>query len=371
MDDRERLLVLNLVPEIGSIRLNRLLETFGSLTAVFAASVDQLRQVQGIRLELAERIRSACAQETGLAEEVSAAKRAGCRIVTRLDSDYPEPLRTIPDPPVVLYMKGQWEERDRVAVALVGSRICSVYGQQMTQRLATDLASYGVTVVSGMARGIDAAAHRAALAAGGRTIAVLGGGLASIYPPEHAELAEQIARQGAVCSEYPMLMQPLAQNFPRRNRLVSGLSLGVVVVEAAHKSGALITADCALEQGREVFAVPGPATARNSEGVHGLLRQGARLTTGVDDILEELRLVPELPTGAKFTMPPKPPARNAAPAESDEMDELLAAITNEPCELDALAARSGLPAGACAAQLLRLELEGRIRQLPGKRFVLR
>ena len=365
MDDRERLIVLNLMPEIGTIRLNRLLEAFGSLTAVFAASARQVQQIQGIRSELAEKIRKACATGAGLAQELAEAKRAGCRIVTKLDQEYPEPLRTIPDPPIVLYMKGQWEPRDQVAVALVGSRICSEYGRQMTQRLATDLAGYGITVVSGLARGIDAAAHLAALKAGGRTIAVLGGGLASIYPPEHAELAERIVRQGAVMSEYPMRMEPLAWNFPRRNRLVSGLSLGVVVVEAAHKSGALITADCALEQGREVFAVPGPATARNSEGVHGLLRQGARLATGVDDILEELGLTPEQPSVAT----PKPAARNAAPAASETMDELLAAITNEPCELDALAQRSGLPAGACAAQLLRLELEGRVRQLPGKRFM--
>jgi len=251
MDDREQFILLNLIPDIGSLRMKQLLDAFGSAEALVAASEAQLRQVEGIAPSLAQRLAEGCRAPRRLDEELHLARQAGCVVLTQVDVSYPAPLRDIPDPPLALYLKGTWTQADRVAVAIVGSRHASLYGQQTTERLAYELALRGVTVVSGLARGIDAAAHRGALKAKGRTLAVLGNGLSQVYPPEHAELAQEIVAHGALISEYPMRMAPLARNFPPRNRLISGLSLGVVVVEAAGRSGALITADCALEQARE------------------------------------------------------------------------------------------------------------------------
>ena len=290
LTDRERLILLNLIPDVGSTPLRRLLDQFGDLDRVWQAGVRELRQVEGIGPLLAQRIAAGCRNERLVGEEVALAQRAGVRIVTLEDADYPTLLREIPDPPLVLYVRGTLPDPAAPAVAIVGSRHASRYGVEIAERLAYDLALRGLTVISGLARGIDGAAHRGALKAQGRTLAVLGNGLSRIYPPEHEPLAKQIVEQGAVISEYPMQMAPLAQNFPRRNRLISGLSLGVVIVEAAQRSGALITADMALEQGREVFAVPGPITRRTSQGTHHLLKQGARLVTSAEDILEELSL---------------------------------------------------------------------------------
>ena len=305
-------------------------------------------------------------------EERCAAIQAGCAVVTQADAGYPAPLRQIYDPPSMLYMKGRWSEHDRIAVAIVGSRQASRYGEQTAGHLAYELALRGVTVVSGLARGIDAAAHWGALKAAGRTLAVLGNGLSSIYPPEHRELAEAVAQHGAVISEYPMRMAPFAQNFPRRNRLISGLSLGVVVVEASAKSGALITADQALEQGREVFAVPGKVDSWTSEGTHQLLKQGAKLVTCVEDILEELRLRP-----CEAAVETSPAAASAARTRScagmttEERLIVEHLSADEPRDIDELVATTGLPASACAATLLGLEVKRLVTQLPGKRFVTR
>ncbi len=371
MDDRTRLILLNLIPDIGSLRLTRLLASFGSLEAVWAASATDLQQVEGIGPVLASRIVATRLELWRAEEEQRLAREHGGMIVTLHDADYPAVLRHIPDPPLVLYLKGAWRPEDATAVAIVGSRHASLYGLQMAERLAAELAVHGVTIVSGLARGIDAAAHRGALKAQGRTLAVLGGGLSRMYPPEHQELADRITASGAVISEYPMRMEPLAQNFPRRNRLISGLSLGVVIVEATRRSGALITADCALEQGREVFAVPGHADALSSQGTHWLLKQGARLVTSVEDILEELRLEP-CETDVRRTLL----ETTTASSEQNELDgeeqRLLQHMrSDEPQELDALALTSGLPAAVCASALLRLELKARVQQLPGKRFVRR
>ena len=290
MTRREQLILLNLIPGLGSALLRRLLDAFGDLDRLTSAGAQALRQVQGITPALAGRIVGGCRDQARLERELALAQRHGAALVTMDDPEYPAALRTIPDPPLALYIQGTLTEADRVAVAVVGSRRASLYGLQCAERLAGDLALRGVTVVSGLARGIDGAAHQGALRAAGRTVAVLGSGLARLYPEDHAPLAERIAESGAVISEYPMEAVPSAFNFPRRNRLISGLSLGVVVVEAAQRSGALITADCALEQGREVFAVPGPMTSATSQGTHHLLKQGARLVTSVDDIMDELRL---------------------------------------------------------------------------------
>lgn len=288
--DQERLILLNLIPEVGSTCLRRLLDAFGDLDRLWCAGESQLARVEGISAASARRIAAARQDEARLEQELALAQRHGIAIVTLGDAGYPKALRSISDPPLALYVKGTLLPGDETAVSVVGARRASLYGLQCAERLGYDLALRGVTVVSGLARGIDAAAHRGALRAKGRSLAVLGSGLLRVYPVEHGSLAEEIAARGAVLSEYPLEAPPLAQHFPRRNRLISGLSLGVVVVEAAQRSGALITADCALEQGREVFAVPGPVTSATSHGTHQLLKQGARLAASVEDIVEELRL---------------------------------------------------------------------------------
>ena len=370
MDDRERLILLNLVPDIGSLRATRLLEAFGTFGAIFDAPTQRLQQVEGIGPALAKRIASYRRKQSLVDDEMRDAKRAGCEIVTRLEDAFPAPLMQIPDPPLALYMKGHWTPGDQTAVAIVGSRRASLYGAQIAERLAYDLAIRGVTIVSGLARGIDASAHRGALKAHGRTLAVLGNGLASIYPPEHRELAEEVIKHGAVLSEYPMTMEPLAQNFPRRNRLISGLSLGVVIVEAAKRSGALITADMALEQGREVFAVPGKVDSLTSHGTHQLLKQGARLVTSVEDILDELRLEPvDAAVGAgQPAFATSPPRR--LPTMTEDEDALLAQLSaDEAVDVDTLSRGTGLTVAVCCATLLSLELKHVVRQLPGKRFV--
>lgn len=369
--DRARLIHLNLVPGVGSLRLRRLLDHFGALERVWQASVQDLQQVQGIGPGLAASIHAGCRDERALHDELVLAHHEGVAIVTLEDPDYPRPLRDIPDPPLALYYRGRLPEEGEVSVAVVGSRRASLYGLEAAERLAYDLALRSVTVVSGLARGIDAAAHRGALKAQGRTLAVLGCGLSRVYPSEHEALAREITQRGAVLSEYPMRMAPVAQNFPRRNRLISGLCLGVVIVEAAQRSGALITADCALEQGREVFAVPGPITRMTSQGTHQLLKQGARLVTGVEDILEELRLRPQ----------PVPPAAGSGPAPvsaaegtgvqlRDPARRVFASVPDhEPLDIDTIAVETNLQVSEVAAALLELEMKRLVRQAPGKRFV--
>src|SRR5437870_7928683 len=293
------------------------------------------------------------------------------------DERYPELLRAIYDPPAVLYCDGSVEPGDRQAVAIVGSRQATPYGLRITETLAGELSALGFTILSGFARGIDAAAHRAALAAGGRTIAGLGCGLDVDYPPGHASLHAEIAGSGAVLTEFAPGTPPRATNFPRRNRIISGLALGVVVVEAADDSGSLITARLALEQGREVFAVPGPIDAPTSRGPHGLLKQGAKLVETVDDIVEEL--LPQLETmrtplsqdsmvtgaGKRRSFAPKPPDL------SSEEQVVLRVIGREPSHLDDLTEQSHLPAAEVARILLGLELKALVHQLPGQQYCLK
>ena|SRR6266849_9648645 len=293
------------------------------------------------------------------------------------DEHYPAWLRAIPDPPPVLYCDGSLEPGDRQAVAIVGSRQATPYGLRVTDALARELSRLGFTIVSGFARGIDAAAHRAALASGGRTVAVLGCGLDVDYPSGHASLRTEISGSGAVLTEFAPGTAPFATNFPRRNRIISGLALGVVVVEAAEDSGSLITARLALEQGREVFAVPGPIDAPTSRGPHGLLKQGAKLVETVDDIVEEL--LPQLETmrtplsqdfvatgaGRRRPFAPKPPDL------SPEEQVVLRVIGREPRHLDDLTEQSRLSAAEVARILLGLELKALVHQLPGQQYCLK
>lgn len=281
------------------------------------------------------------------------------------DEGYPELLAAIHSPPPILYLRGRIQPEDRVAVAVVGSRKATPYGSAMAERLSGELAQRGVTIVSGMARGIDAAAHRGALDARGRTIAVLGCGLGVTYPPEHAELSDQIAAKGALISEFPIFAPPRADHFPRRNRIISGLARGVVVIEAGLDSGALITANYALEQGRDVFAVPGQVTARSSRGCHQLIKAGAKLVEGWEDIWEELEPQLALPAQAAGELIPI-----SRPLEQDEV-LIVDALEAGPMQIDDLIGRTQLPAGQMASLLLALMLKGVIEELPGKSFAKR
>lgn len=358
MEEREAWLALNMVPHVGPAAFRLLLEHFGTARRVLNAPLRALQQIPDIGPTTAKSIRSFPAERTVARERKRMAAR-GLRFLTLRDPEYPAPLREIHQPPPVLYIRGTWEERDQRAVAIVGSRDATPYGRGVADRLAFDLAARGLTIVSGLARGIDAAAHRGALRAGGRTVAVLGSGADIIYPAAHRKLADAIAGRGALLSEFPLETSPHRGNFPQRNRLISGVCLGVVVVEAGAESGALITANHALEQGREVFAVPGPAKGRLSQGCHRLIKAGAKLTEGWEDVIEELRI----PAPSLQETVPRP-----LPLEGDE-GRVIVLLGEEPVHIDAIIGASKLPAPTVAASLLSLEMKGWVKQLSGKTFV--
>ncbi len=370
MDEAERLaaLRLHLATGIGPRLFAALVEHFGSAQAAADAPASRLAEVQGIGRATAEAIRAAIGEADPEAER-DRVQAASARLVCRGEAEYPVALTYLPDPPPVLYLRGTLVPEDAQAVAIVGMRKCSLYGQEQAERLAGGLARSGFTIVSGLARGIDTAAHRAALAAGGRTIAVLGSGLDRLYPPENARLAEAVAARGALLSEFPMTTEPRAENFPRRNRLLAGLAMGVIVAEAGKQSGSLITARLAGEFGKEVFAVPNRVDAPGAAGVHALLRDGAKLVESVADVLEEF---PDLGLAA--------PAGEGDAAQatldlkvrlSAEEARLLEVLDDEPLAADALAARAGLEAARVSGALTLLELKGLVRSLPGGRFVRR
>jgi DNA processing protein len=359
------LVALMLTPGVGPLTSRALLEHFGTAGKVLDAPIVRLREVPGVGPKVADRIAGARA-ENDADGELALCARHGVDLLARGDGRYPPPLEDIPDPPAMLYVKGVFEPRDQLAIALVGSRRCTPYGMRIAERLAAALARTGFTIVSGLARGIDAAAHRGALKAGGRTIAVLGNGLAGIYPSEHEEMAAEIAAHGAVATELPMTQGPLAGLFPQRNRIISGLCLGVIVVEAAPRSGSLSTAHHAMEQNREVFAVPGPVDSLASRGCHRLIRDGARLVETVDDVLEELGpLVREVRPA-----PDEPAVRHPAElALTDQERSLLGRLDDSPSGVDALIAGTGLTASQVMATLSVLELKRMVKRLPGHQFV--
>lgn len=358
------LLRLTMVPGVGPKTGGALIERFGSAAKVLDAPESSLRDVPGVGPRLAEKIARARREVDALAE-LELCRKMGVRVVPRGSDEYPPLLGDIPDPPSLLYVRGTIEPADQLAIALVGSRKCTPYGLRMAERLGNSLARVGLTVVSGLARGIDAAAHRGALASGGRTIGVLANGLGEIYPPEHEELAREVVASGALISESPMGQSPLAGLFPQRNRIISGLSLGVVVVEATPRSGSLSTARHATDQNREVFAVPGPVDSLASRGCHALIRDGARLVETVDDILEELGpLVREVRSKGE-----EPAIRH--PAEltlSDQERTLLGRLDDQGVAIDELIAVTGLTASQVMATLSVLELRRLVRRLPGPRF---
>jgi DNA processing protein len=354
-------LALSLTPGLGSILIKRLLDRFKTPEAVFSAPLKELLRIEGLGERVAGEIQKGPSEKV-VKRELSLLEEVGGKIVTLKDHDYPKRLKDIYDPPALLYLRGELTRVDELAVAIVGSRKTSGYGREVTERIGKDLARYGVTVVSGMARGIDSVAHKGALQGGGRTIAVLGCGVNVIYPSENRNLFYQIIDQGAVLSEFPMGSPPEAGHFPRRNRIISGLSLGVVIVQASAESGSLITAGYALEQGREVFAVPGNVGAEGSRGTNRLIREGAKLVESSEDILEEI--LPQW--GREGEMVPK--AETPVPSLTEAEKILYRLVGETPLHIDAIIRESQLDPGSVSSLLLNLELKGLISQWPGKCF---
>lgn len=359
MSDLRPWLGFNLVKGIGPAKVQALLDRFGDLGAAWGASEAALQQAGLDRRAIANLVEAR--RTVDLDRRLAQLQAAGVQLLTWDSPQYPRYLLELPQPPPVLYVRGELLETDRWAVGIVGTRRLTRYGRQVTHNLVSGLVANGVTIVSGLARGIDAVAHKTAVELGGRTIAVLGSGLDHIYPPEHRSLADKItAGYGAIVTEYALGVQPEAKNFPPRNRVISGLSLGVVVVEAGERSGALITTKFALEQDREVFAVPGNINSPASKGCNRLLQQGAKLVSSVDDILEELNLVlAHEQTAVQLALP-----------ESAEEAALINYLTRQPVHIDELSRASGLPPALVGSTLTLMELKGLVQQVGGMNYVL-
>jgi DNA processing protein len=365
MDSREALVALNLIEGVGPVRVRQLLECFGDAPAILSASRQKLLQVKGIGEDTAEAI-AGWETTIHLTEELKRITDFGCRIIIQSDPEYPELLKQIYDPPIVLYVKGGLLPRDKNSVAIVGSRMTTHYGIEVARKLAYQLAYLGVTVVSGGARGIDSAAHQGALSAKGRTISILGTGINLVTPPENAKLFEQIAASGALITQFPFNRPGDKQSFPIRNRLVAGMTLGTVVVEANLTSGALITANFANEYGRQVFAVPGRIDSPRSKGCHDLIKKGAKLCESAEDILSEFEYL--FPASNK---PPSAAVTGVLPALelSESEQKVYDTLDHEEISIDDVIRKSGLPSSAVSVALLSLEMKRLIRQLPGKMFV--
>ena len=365
MESREALVALNLVEGVGPIRVRQLLEHFGDAPSILGASEGRLLQVRGIGQETAHAI-AHWEKTIELGAELKRIQDFGCRILIQPDPEYPEPLRQIYDPPIVLYVKGELLPKDKNAIALVGSRMTTHYGIESARKLAYQLAYLGVTVVSGGARGIDSAAHQGALSAKGRTVAVLGTGINIVWPAENQELFERIAANGAIITQFPFNRPGDKQSFPIRNRIVAGMTLGTVVVEANLTSGALITSNFATEYGRQVFAVPGRIDSPRSKGCHDLIKKGAKLCEGAEDILSEFEYL--FPASNK---PPSAAETGLLPALelSENEQKVYDTLDDEERNIDEVIRRSGLPSSAVSVALLSLEMKRIVRQLPGKMFV--
>lgn len=361
MEDLRPYLELLSVPGVGPVRYRALVERFGSPEEVLRAPVASLAEVPGMDRSTAEAVRSS--RDEGFVEhQLRAVERTGAKVISLWDPEYPPLLKEVPDPPPLLFVLGDPSSLSLQGVAVVGTRSMTPYGRSVAEELVGGLVARGFAIFSGMARGIDGVAHRAALEGGGTTVAVLGCGVDVVYPPEHRKLRDMIVRGGAVVSEFPMGTKPEAQNFPRRNRIISGLSLGTLVVEAGEESGALITAAFALEQNREVFAIPGSVRAPKSRGTNRLIQRGAaKLVMEVEDIVQEL-------PAPKGEVPLRPPP-SAEPELSPSEREVMERLSYEPKHIDVLSAEVGRPTPEVLAVLLSLELKGLVRQLPGAQFV--
>jgi DNA processing protein len=369
MTSREAYIALNMVDGIGPIRVRALLERFREPQAILSATRGELKQVNGVGEEVARSITS-WRETVDLDGELERIEKAGVRVVTREDAEYPRNLGEVYDPPIVLYVKGALSERDALSIAIVGSRRTTLYGQEMARKLAYQLARVGVTVVSGLARGIDTAAHKGALQAKGRTVAVIGSGIDIVYPAENQKLAnEMVEKGGAVVTEFPFGVKPDRQNFPMRNRIVSGWSLGAVVVEANLTSGALITASQAAEQGRQVFAVPGRADSILSRGTNKLIKDGAKLTEDAEDILGEFEYLLPKKGGRGVEAVGEVGGTKPALRLNELEQKVMAQVGVEESAIDEIIRGSGLTTASVSATLLALEMKRLVRQLPGKLYV--
>ena len=359
MTRKEAFIALNMVPNLGPVRLRSLLEVFESPERILAARREKLHAVASLNRSVIDSLVS-WESLVDLTAELKRIREFEATVVTLEDPDYPELLREIHDPPTVLYLWGKLDPRDKNAVGVVGSRRTSHYGLECAKKISFQIAYAGLTVVSGLALGIDSAAHQGALAAKGRTIAVLGGGLLHLYPPENRPLAEKISASGAVVTEFPMDTKPDRQTFPMRNRIISGWGFGLLVVEAGLNSGALISASQAADQGRSLYAIPGPIDRPTSLGSNRLIQQGAKLVMSVEDILEDLQ-----------TLFPKTPELTASkpPGLEGDLLKVYDAISSQETSIDEIIERSGLAAASAAVALLQLEMQHLVRQLPGKYFV--
>jgi DNA processing protein len=360
--DVSDLLRLSAVPGVGASRLRLLVGHFGSPTAVLAATPRELIRVQGIEKKLASSIAHFKGGNKFVDDQLSLMNKVNGRIVTLWDDEYPEYLRKIYDPPPLMFVRGTIEQNDKYAIAIVGTRHPTAYGKLMAERFAKELAEKGLTIVSGLARGIDTIAHHTAVKLGGRTLAVLGSSIDIIYPSENRRIAAQVEENGAVVSEFVMGTKPDPGNFPRRNRIISGMSLGVLIIETAENGGAMITASIALDQNRELFCVPGNITEKYSIGTNTLIRDGhAKLVQSVDDIIAELE--------ASLRPILKEAPSHSLPQLSVFEQKIFDTLTYEPTHIDALSERSALSMSDTLVNLLSLEFKGIVRQLAGKMFV--
>ncbi len=361
--DVRTLLGLSMVPGIGAARLRALVNHFGDAETVLEASEKELSAVEGIDRGLAKRILSNRNFNKEIQVQLSRLNKSEARIVTFWDKDYPENLKKIYDPPVMLFLRGSLNEGDKYSIAIVGTRNPTTYGKRVTEKFAAELADQGIVVVSGLARGVDTVAHSVTVRSGGRTIAVLGSGVDVVYPSENRKLVEQILVGGSVVSEYYMGSKPDAVNFPRRNRIISGITLGTILVETDRDGGAMITAGTALDQNREVFAVPGSIFEKKSRGTSKLIKEGrAKLVEDIGDVLEELRYK------LRPLLKDQPVAQPKVQLTIFE-EKIFDALTEEAEHIDALAEKCRMPIPDLLVQLLSLELKGVVKQLPGKYFV--
>lgn len=365
MEEREALAVLNMVNGVGPVRARQLIGHFGDAATILKSSRSQLLAVHGIGEETATAI-AGWEKSTDLGAELRRLEEFGCRLVIQSDPEYPAMLKQIYDPPLVLYVKGTLLPKDKNAVAMVGSRMTTHYGIEVARKLSYQLAYLGVTVVSGGARGIDTAAHQGALAAMGRTLAVLGTGINLVAPPENLKLFEQITASGALITQFPFNRPGDRQSFPIRNRIVAGMTLGTVVVEANMSSGALITSNFATEYGRQVFAVPGRIDSPRSKGCHDLIKKGAKLCEGAEDILSEFEYL--FPPSNRA---PSPGETGVLPALelSESENQVYKTLGTEEISIDDVISRTSLPVSAVSVALLSLEMKRLVRQLPGRMFL--
>ena len=375
--DIEKWLQLIRADGVGPVTFAKLLKHFGSVDKALGASVKELTNIDGIADRTAEAIAHARNIFNAKAE-LELAEKLGVWIIHFEDERFPPVLKSIYDPPPVLYIKGSLTKNDNLAVAIVGSRRCSLYGQEQSSRFGHLLASAGFTIVSGMARGIDTAAHQGALAAGGRTIAVQGCGLANIYPQENTNLYKKILESGAVISELPLQFEPRSENFPARNRIIAGLSLGTIVIEAPFNSGALITAKAAIDYNREVMAVPGKIDSPLNRGAHQLIKQGAKLIESVADVTEALGYVGEQLTGYAIEAAKRAEEKMGLPLIDIKQFNLSKSekavyeyLHKEPLHIEQIISDTGLQAGEISSALISLQLKGVVKQLPGSYFVRR